>query len=274
MATYVVGDIHGCWQTLQRLLERIGWRPSSDELWLVGDLVNRGPGSLEVLRWAMEHDERLVSVLGNHDLHLLARAAGLVGPRPGDRLNEVLAAPDRGRLLGWLRGRPFVHRRDRAMVVHAGLWPGWSADEAVRLAGDLADRLGGHDGEAFLGRLIRKPRPRWDPNLGGDNGLAAAASIFTRLRVVRADGRPKLGFTGAPDEAPEGFRPWFVNSAVVESGVTVVFGHWAMLGFYRGENATCLDSGCVYGGSLSAVRLDDDRVFHQPVVDPVPPLEE
>jgi bis(5'-nucleosyl)-tetraphosphatase (symmetrical) len=256
------------------LLERIAWRPSDDRLWLVGDLVNRGPSSLEVLRWAMEYDERLVSVLGNHDLHLLARAAGLAGPRPGDRLDEVLAAPDGGRLLDWLRGRPLVHRCDGAMVVHAGLWPGWSADEAVRLAGDLADRLGGDDWEAFLERLIRKPRQEWSIELDGEDRLAAAASIFTRLRMVRADGRPKLGFTGAPDEAPEGCRPWFLDSSAVEGGVKVYFGHWAMLGFHRGGNVTCLDSGCVYGGSLTAVRLEDDRIFHQPVRDPIPPLEE
>jgi bis(5'-nucleosyl)-tetraphosphatase (symmetrical) len=274
MATYVIGDVHGCWQTLQRLLERIGWRPSSDELWLVGDLVNRGPGSLDVLRWAADHDDRLVSVLGNHDLHLIARAYGLVGPRSGDRLEEILSAPDRDRLVDWLRRRPLLHRRGDSVMVHAGLWPGWGIKRATHLARAIGDGLSGDDCRRFLGRLLVKPRPKWSEELEGADMLAAAAAIFTRLRVVREDGRPKLGFTGAPAEIPDGCTPWFSGAKVLRNGRRVVFGHWAMLGFYRHHRATCLDSGCVYGGTLSAIRLDDDREYHEPVADPIPPLED
>jgi bis(5'-nucleosyl)-tetraphosphatase (symmetrical) len=274
MATYVIGDIHGCWETLQRLLERIDWRPSKDRLWLVGDLVNRGPGSLAVLRWAVEHDNDIVSVLGNHDLHLIARAEGLTHERTGDALDEVLEAPDRDRLVGWLRKRPLIHREEDVLMVHAGLWPPWVADEAVSLADEISRLLRGDGWREFLGRLVRKPRPKWHPDLEGADRLAAAAAIFTRLRVVRNDNSPKLGFTGPPDEAPEGCTPWFRVSMVVAQGLSVVFGHWAMLGFYRDERVTCLDSGCVYGGQLTALRLSDGRVCQQPVLDPIPPLED
>jgi len=140
MATYVIGDIHGCWQTLERLLERIGWHPERDRVWLVGDLVNRGEGSLAVLRWAATQ-RHLTAILGNHDLHLLARAEGLLEARPEDRLDEVLEAPDRDELLHWLRTRPFLHRRDDVTMVHAGLWPGWSLAEAEALAAGARQRL-------------------------------------------------------------------------------------------------------------------------------------
>ncbi|GAG40522.1 unnamed protein product, partial [marine sediment metagenome] len=195
MATYVIGDIHGCWQTLQRLLARIEWNPTVDELWLVGDLVNRGPASLEVLRWAA-NQQRLVAVLGNHDLHLLARAEGLVDGRSEDMIDEVLDAPDRDHLLAWLRARPFIHVRDDVVMVHAGLWPGWDVEDAAGLALGASDRLAGPGGHEFLSRLNTKPRIKWRTDLEGDDRLAAAAAIFTRLRVVRSDGRPKLDFTG------------------------------------------------------------------------------
>jgi len=274
MATYAIGDIHGCWETLRRLLRRISWRPGGDRLWLVGDLVNRGPGSLEVLRWAAENDPHLVSVLGNHDLHLVAMAAGLAGRKTGDRLDEVLSAPDADLLVAWLRRRPLLHRRGETVMVHAGLWPGWDAGEANRLARGLEDRLRAADGDAFLARVIRKPRTPWSPDLEADDRLAAAAAIFTRLRVVDADGRPRMGFTGGLDEMPAGCSPWFEGSVAVSSGCSVVFGHWAMLGLHRHGDVTCLDSGCVYGGSLTALRLDDGRIYQEPVADPIPPLEE
>jgi bis(5'-nucleosyl)-tetraphosphatase (symmetrical) len=264
MATWVLGDIHGCWETLQRLLERIRWDPSADELWLVGDLVNRGPGSLEVLRWALTHDDRITAVMGNHDLHLLSRAAGLRRPRPGDRLDDVLAAGDREDLLDWLRRRPFLHRRKDTVMVHAGLWPGWSVAEAEEIAGRVADRLG-----RLLPRLNARPKPEWTPDLEGDERLAAAAAVFTLVRTVRSDGRPRLGFTGPPDTAPGDSRPWFESSRAIADGATVIFGHWAMLGALDGGGALCLDTGCVYGGSLTALSLEDGVPVRQPVIDRV-----
>jgi bis(5'-nucleosyl)-tetraphosphatase (symmetrical) len=273
MSTYAIGDIHGCWETLQRLLDRIAWEPDRDDLWLVGDLVNRGPASLEVLRWALRNDSRITAVLGNHDLHLLIRAAGLGSDRPGDTLDGILTAPDRDELLDWLRRRPFVHLGDAAVMVHAGLWPGWGFDELDSLATDVAERVGGPGSRSFLTRLATKPRPKWRADLSGEDRLAAATAIFTRLRVVRSDGRPKLGFTGSPDEAPDGYRPWFELSQVVGQGRPVIFGHWAMLGYYLGDGVRCLDSGCVYGGHLSALKLEDDVAVHEATADSIPPVE-
>lgn len=269
MADWVIGDIHGCWETLQRLLERIRWDGARDRLWLIGDLVNRGPGSLAVLRWAAG-EPRLDAILGNHDLHLLARAAQLVGARPEDRLDEVLAAEDCEKLLGWLRRRPFIHRLGGTVLVHAGLLPDWDAATAQSLAASASRRL-----DALLPLLARKPRPKWGAHVTGDERLAAAVTIFTRLRVVRADGRPKLSFTAAPESAPEGCRPWFEGSRLAGEGIRAVFGHWALMGFRREPGAVCIDSGCVYGGRLTALRLDDDTALHEPVVaDEVAAVEE
>ena len=190
--------------------------------------------------------------------------------RAEDRLDRVLAADDREILLEWLRRRPFIHRVGSALLVHAGLLPEWSGDEALALAGAASRRL-----DAVLPLLGRKPRPKWSAQVTGDERLAAAASIFTRLRVVRADGRPKLSFTAAPESVPDGCRPWYVGSRLVAEGPRVIFGHWALMGFRRESGAVCIDSGCVYGGRLTALRLDDDTAVHEPVVaDEVSAVEE
>ena len=269
MATWVIGDIHGCWLTLQRLLDRIGWRPEEDELWLVGDLVNRGPSSLEVLRWAWEHRDRLTVVLGNHDLHLLTRAAGVARAKKGDTLDEVLAAPDRDRLLAWLRSMPLVHHFGPFVLVHAGLSPDWNIELTCGLADAVASGLSGPDGEAVIKRLYTARTEERKPGLEDDEQLAEAAAAFTRMRMVGPDGHPRLAYTGSPDAAPEGWREWFAASAVLNQGYTVIFGHWAQLDFYRAHDVVCLDSGCVYGGSLTAFRLGDSRVVQEPVADPV-----
>ncbi len=269
MATWVIGDIHGCWESLQRLLERIEWKPELDELWLVGDLVNRGPSSLEVLRWAHEHSERLVAVLGNHDLHLLAREAGVAGAKKEDTLDEILAAPDRDELLGWLRARPLVHRFGPFVMVHGGLMPEWNIELTCGLADEVAARLSDPDDKGFMGMLFGNRNTAWRPELDGDERLAAAAAIFTRLRMIGSDGQARLAFNGSPDDAPKGWRPWFATSAVLHQGYALLFGHWAQLGFHRVRDFACLDSGCVYGGSLTALRLTDGRVVHEPVADPI-----
>ncbi len=271
MATYVIGDIHGCFETLQRLLLKMSWDPAVDELWLVGDLVNRGPASLEVLRWAVAHDEKITAVLGNHDLHLLARAAGLVAAKADDTLDDVLAAPDRDELLGWLRRRPFLHVRGTWVMVHAGLLPGWDVGRALGLAEAAAEGLGGDRWPSFLRRVLAKGSRR--EGMPGDDDATAAVGVFTRLRMVDGDGRPRFSYTGPVEEAPKGYRPWYGTARVISDGSRVVFGHWAALGVRRGEGMTCLDSGCVYGNRLSALRLDDDCVFEQETVDPVPVWE-
>lgn len=268
MATWVIGDIHGCWRTLQALLDRIAWDPGRDDLWLVGDLVNRGPSSLEVLRWAYSNRERLTTVLGNHDLHLLARAAGAAKAREEDTLDEVLAAPDCDELLRWLRARPLVHHFGPWVLVHAGLSPEWNIEFTCGLADAVSRRIAGPDGDQGVAALHTNRKISWHVELEGDEQLAAAAAVFTRTRMVGQDGRARLDFSGSPADAPMGWRPWFTASAVLRQGYALLFGHWAQLGYFRAHDVACLDSGCVYGGSLSALRLEDGRVAQEPTADP------
>ncbi len=269
MTTWVIGDIHGCRRTLELLLERIGWRPGRDELWLVGDLVNRGPSSLEVLRWAADNRDSINVVLGNHDLHLLSRAAGVAKARKGDTLDEVLEAPDRDDLLEWLRGRPLVHRLGPFVMVHAGLMPEWNIERTCALADAAAERLAGPGHRKLLRALTARRKKGWSGDLEEDLQLAAAMAVFTRIRMVDADDRAQLGYSGLPGDAPAGWRPWFETSAVRRQGYALVFGHWAMLGYFRDHDVACVDSGCVYGGSLTALRLRDGKVVREQIVDDV-----
>lgn len=269
MATWVIGDVHGCWLTLERLLQRIEWRPDRDELWFVGDLVNRGPASLEVLRWASRNRSSIEVVLGNHDLHLLSVAAGVRGRKSGDTLDEILNAPDRDDLLKWLRTRPLVHHAEAFVMVHAGLLPEWTIEGAGALADAAAESLAGGHRRSFL-RSLFKSRKRGEQNgQSAESRLVAAVIAMTRLRMVDADGRPQLGYSGSPGEAPRGWRPWFEASAIRGQGCGLVFGHWAMLGLYRERDVTCIDSGCVYGGSLTALHLQEGRVVQESLADDV-----
>lgn len=261
MATYAVGDVQGCYRSLKALLREIRFDARTDRLLFVGDLVNRGPRSLDVLRWAADQGDRIDSVLGNHDLHLLARAAGVTRRRAGDTLGPVLGARDREELLEWLRARPFALRAGRALVVHAGLLPSWTAAGALARSARASRLLRGKDGEALL-RAFRssgKPGP-----------LARALSdvaVLTRLRTVDRHGAPCDGFSGPPEEAPRGCRAWFDVPGRRSEKTLVVFGHWAALGLHLGRTAVCLDSGCVWGGALSALRLSDRALFQVPAAE-------
>lgn len=269
MATWAIGDIHGCWQTLERLLEEIEWDPARDEIWLVGDLVNRGPDSLQVLRWAVEHQDRVSAVLGNHDLHLLARACGVAEAKKKDTLDEVLAAPDRDELLDWLRRRPLMRKFGPFVVVHAGLAPEWNIELAEGYAEVIHALCDAGEGEVLLEAIHDHRKQPWHVDLPREELLPAAAVVMSRIRMVGPDGRAVLDYTGPPGAAARGLQPWFATAAVVRQGYTVVFGHWAMLGFYRARDIICLDSGCVYGGRLTAMCLDGGRVVQQPVIDDV-----
>lgn len=262
MATYVVGDVQGCFATFERLLASFEWRPGRDQVWLAGDLVNRGQGSLEVLRWARAHAS--VAVLGNHDLHLLAVAAGLREARRGDTLAPILAAPDREALLDWLRARPLVHlARDPSgagewLMVHAGLLPSWSRSEALRLAETASARLAGPASAEFLSGLFsRKARAR--------DEVLRATRVLTSIRCVGPSGQPLDDYKGDLAGRPAGAEPWFDAPGRAWAGqARVLFGHWAALGLHTGREAIGLDSGCVWGRTLSAYRLEDGRVFGAP----------
>lgn len=264
MSTYVIGDVQGCYRTLRALLRRIDWHPQRDRLWLTGDLVNRGPRSLEVLRWAADQGDRLVTVLGNHDLHLLLVAAGQRETKKGDTLDDVLEARDRDELVAWLTGRPLVFREGRFLLVHGGLWPTWTADGALRLSDEASRALA--SGEA-LPDLARPRRAAWDPSLTGVDRAVAAMRLMTTLRMLDQGGEP-LKYNGPPDEAPDGAVAWYDAPGRRSRDVCVLFGHWAAHGFaYHYPDWVALDSGCVWGNLLTALRLDDMAVFQEPAVD-------
>lgn len=262
MAVYAVGDVQGCLDALRGLLGRLGFDPGRDRLWLTGDLVNRGPRSLETLRFVRGLGEAAVSVLGNHDLHLLAVAAGAAPARPGDTLDAVLSAPDRDELLEWLRHRPLLHR-DTALgwtLVHAGLPPQWDPDEAAARAREAEAVLRGPGWRAFLGTMYGDEPARWDPGLEGTDRLRFVVNALTRLRYCTRDGALALRHKGPPGSQPAGLVPWYDAPARRSAGARIVFGHWSTLGALTGgtgrADAVCLDGGCVWGGRLLALRLD------------------
>jgi len=253
MATWAIGDVHGCFRTLRKLLKRIGFDPAADHLWMTGDLVNRGPGSLETLEWARDLDDRLTVVLGNHDLHLLSVAWGLVPERSRDTLKEVLKHKRRDELLDWLRRRPLVARQGRYLLVHAGLLPEWTAQGAARIARVLEDQLSGEGAAALLSGY----RSKSDED---ETFELRALRAMTMLRTLDGHGRPYREFSGPPEEAPEGCVPWFDRTDRRSEDVRVVCGHWAALGLRVRADLVALDSGCAWGGRLSAVCLDDGRI--------------
>lgn len=267
MATYAIGDIHGSYQALRRLLARLRFDRRADRLWLVGDLVNRGPQSLEVLRWAIDlddHDGRVTAVLGNHDLHLLALAAGIDPPRRRDTLEPVLAAPDRDDLLTWLRHRPLFAREGEFALVHAGLFPAWTLDQAEALARQVEETLRGPLGDELLAAVAARSPERWRPGLAGAEADRVALSGFAKMRTLTRDQSLCHEWSGAPEESPEGCTPWFDFPEHQSRGATVVFGHWAAAGLRLGPGYAALDTGCAWGGALTALRLDDWTIFQEP----------
>ncbi len=261
MATYAIGDIQGCAQSFERLLEQIRFDPASDRLWCAGDLVNRGPDSLRVLRCLKHLGSSAQVVLGNHDLFLLAVAEGIVPPRQKDTIHDVLDADDRKELMDWLRRQPLHYREGAYFMVHAGLLPQWSIDEAVQLAREVEVVLAGPAHRTFLKALFHGTAAHWGPWLEGDERLVAITRALTRLRTCTQTGALS-GFSGHPEEAPPGHLPWFRIPHRRSTDHTVLFGHWAALGLHIEENLLGLDSGCAWGRQLTAIRLED-RVVYQ-----------
>lgn len=260
MARYAIGDVQGCMDSLERLLATIAYDPGRDDLWLVGDLVNRGPRSLDVLRWARAQGDRVTAVLGNHDLHLLARVAGVAKAKKRDTLDDVLAAPDRDELVDWLRHRPLVHVEDDWLLVHAGLHRDWSVDDVRGYAGELEACLRGDDWRGFVADTVGAA-PRWRRERAGADRVRAILGYLVRVRMCDADGDALHDFDGAPDEAPAGAVPWYALSPRALARHTAVFGHWAAHGAAIGPDWIATDSACVWGGRLTAVRLDDRAMF-------------
>jgi bis(5'-nucleosyl)-tetraphosphatase (symmetrical) len=263
MSTYVIGDVHGCSRTLDALLDRLPFDPERDRLWMTGDLVNRGPSSAEVLRWARRTarrlGERFVSVLGNHDVHLLARWSG-ADPRPRDTLDDVLQAPDRAELIDWLHERPLLHREGDTVLVHAGLLPQWSVDEAESLAREVHEALHSPASKRILNRYATPPR-MWRADFTRGQRRDRALAVFTLIRTVDRHGTPHGDYTGPPGACPPGTVPWFAVPGRRSVDHRIVFGHWAALGLEMAPGVRALDTGCAWGGRLTALRLEDDRIF-------------
>ena len=260
MATWAIGDVQGCAAELEALLDRIGYSPARDRLWFVGDLVNRGPRSLDVLRLVAGLGDSSVVVLGNHDLHLLAAARG-AGLRDGDEsLAPVLAAPDRGRLLDWLQSRRMLHH-DASLgrvMIHAGLPPQWDLDRARSCAAELEQVLQGEASGAFFEHMYGNQPDLWHDDLSGMDRLRYTVNALTRLRACDASGRMLLKLKGPVDRLPAGAMPWFRVPGRLTAGVSVVCGHWSALGYHDADGVLALDTGCVWGGTLTARRLDAD----------------
>lgn len=258
---FAIGDIQGCATELGELLARLDFSADRDELWFVGDLVNRGPQSLEALRMVRALGANATVVLGNHDLHLLAVAFGARQTgRAGDTLDEVLAAPDRDALIEWLLTRPLVHfdREHSELLIHAGLVPQWSAPQALALAGEVEAALR-RDPFAFFTQMYGDRPDLWSEDLVGADRLRFIVNVLTRMRVCTADGRVDLKMKGPPANARPGYLPWFEHEHRASRDIRVVFGHWSALGYVNSRGVLGLDTGCVWGGALTAQRLDADE---------------
>lgn len=260
MAIYAIGDIQGCLAPFKRLLDQISFDPQTDRLWLVGDLVNRGPDSLALLRFVRSLGDAVRMVLGNHDLFLLAATEGIATIRHKDTIHDVLEAKDRCELMAWLRRQPLHYREGSFMMIHAGLLPQWTIEESACFAREVEAVLAGPTYRTFLHSLFHAPTPQWDASLTGSERLVSIARVLTKLRTCTPTGEMS-GFSGPPEQAPAGYLPWFHLPHRRPTDVTIICGHWAALGLHIEPNLLAIDSGCVWGNELTAVRLHDRRIF-------------
>ena len=261
MATYAVGDIQGCYHELEQMLRLMQFDIKKDKLWLVGDLVNRGADSLAVLRLVKAMGDAAITVLGNHDLHLLAVAAGVAELHHSDTLDEILAAPDRDELLTWLRQQRMLHVQDNFVLLHAGLLPGWTVQQAQSVAHEVEQALRGADYIPFLEKMYGNTPHHWDDALTGYNRLRVITNALTRMRICTVQGEMQFKFKGEAGDVPEGYLPWFDVPQRASAEATVVFGHWSALGLLVKHNVIALDTGCLWGGDLTAIRLEDRKLF-------------
>lgn len=264
MPTYAIGDLQGCHASLLRLLDELNFDPAADRLRFVGDLVNRGPDSLAVLRFVKGLGEAAVTVLGNHDLHLLSLAAGYGRPHRSDTLAAILAAPDRDELLFWLRGRKLAWRESGFLMVHAGVLPAWTPDDAMARAAEIEAALRGPAFRDFFAQMYGNTPAAWDDDLEGAERLRVIVNAFTRLRYCSPSGEMEFHHKGAPGTQPSGWLPWFEVPGRRSADTTLVIGHWSTLGLVNRPDLIALDTGCMWGGRLTTVRLEDRRVFSIP----------
>jgi bis(5'-nucleosyl)-tetraphosphatase (symmetrical) len=271
MSTYVIGDIQGCHQELISLLEKINFNEAEDRLWFTGDLVNRGPDSLATLRFVRQLGDKAICVLGNHDLHLLAIANGQSQyMHAGDTLEEILAAEDREELLVWLRGLPLIHQDKNLgfVMVHAGLAPQWTVQQASALALEVEAALTGDDYLQYFANMYGNKPDNWSDELQGWDRLRVITNYFTRLRYCEENGKMEFTEKSTPGEQKSIYLPWFEIKNRLNKSHKLIFGHWAALRNYKINykkfNVYPLDSGCLWGGKLTALRLQDEKWFSVP----------
>ncbi|MBO9688814.1 symmetrical bis(5'-nucleosyl)-tetraphosphatase [Roseateles chitosanitabidus] len=257
---YLIGDLQGCCDALARLLEKIDFSPSRDRLYLLGDLVNRGPDSLTTLRRLQSLGDAAQCLLGNHDLHLLAMAAGVRAPHKGDTLTPILNAPDREALLDWLRHQRLAIRSQGWLMVHAGVVPQWDADQTLALADEVHALLSGPDLADFLPQMYGNEPDRWRDDLAGVERLRFIINVLTRIRFCNGKGKLDFKTKEGLGTAPEGYLPWFEVPGRRTAGQPIAFGHWSTLGLVQRPDLLALDTGCVWGGELTAARVADGQV--------------
>lgn len=271
MAIYAIGDVQGCYTELVNLLAEISFNRDQDKLWLVGDLVNRGPDSLAVLRLVKSLGDAAITVLGNHDLHLLAVAVGAAELHKDDTLSDILAAPDRDELLTWLRQQPLLHVENNCVMVHAGLLPNWSIKQAQALAREVEAALRSDNYANYLAHIYGNTPNAWRDDLGGYKRLRVITNVLTRMRICTQQAEMEYKFKGLQSNIPAGFMPWFNLPNRQTNDATVIFGHWSALGLITEKNIIALDTGCLWGGPLTAIRLEDRKIFQVASVNPVAP---
>jgi bis(5'-nucleosyl)-tetraphosphatase (symmetrical) len=255
----LIGDLQGCCDALDRLLAEAGFSPSRDRLVVLGDLVNRGPQSLQVLQRLRSFGDAATCLLGNHDLHLLAVAHGVRPPHRTDTLDPILQSPERAAWLDWVRRCPLAHSESGWLCVHAGVVPQWDAAQALAVAAEVEAMLRGPDLPGFLQVMYGNEPARWRDDLQGADRWRCAINTFTRIRFVAADGTLDFKVKEGADAAPPGLVPWFDVPGRRTAGVPIAFGHWSTLGLIDRAELLALDTGCVWGGALTAVRVDGGR---------------
>jgi bis(5'-nucleosyl)-tetraphosphatase (symmetrical) len=264
MATYAIGDVQGCMGALRRLLDHIKFDQTQDRLWFVGDLVNRGPHSLEVLRFVKQLGSSAVAVLGNHDIHLLALWCHMTKPGQKDTLQPILSAPDADELLHWLRFRPLLHTEGGHVMIHAGMLPSWSLAQATTLAREVEEALQRDNFQEMLPAIYFRKASVPSANLSTEERLGLTTNVLTRLRVCTKAGVPDFLFKGPPTEAPPGYFPWFRIPDRATQHETIIIGHWSALGIVQEKHLVALDGGCVWGRELVTMRLEDRQIFRVP----------
>ncbi|WP_038173704.1 MULTISPECIES: bis(5'-nucleosyl)-tetraphosphatase (symmetrical) ApaH [Vibrio] len=267
MATYIVGDLQGCLDELLLLLDKVKFKPKKDTLWVAGDLVARGPKSLDVLRYLKSLGKSVKIVLGNHDLHLLAVSLGLFKAKDKDRTAAILSAPDKKELLKWLRKQPLLAEHEQFVMCHAGISPQWSLDQARSAAKEVEAILHGKEWRWLIENMYANQPDRWHDKLKGIERYRYIINAFTRMRFCAADGRLDMACKLPPNKVKdEGLQPWFEVEQRIPLTKTVIFGHWAALEGYQNNDVIGLDTGCVWGGSLTMLRWDDKTFFTQPAL--------